>query len=156
VEGVDEVEGLVGMDVVCEEAFLEAWRRIPRWTEHETLEGKKAGYPLVVKALEELQGKLQSVYGFGNAAVYLDTLVRTLEVMSPEIYEYYRRVMEMFRVEVRRGCRQLAELEVRKGEAFGCYGLAGEGRPEMDVFRDAIRKGCKLGVILTEKYRVYL
>jgi hypothetical protein len=147
---VDCLEG------VCDGAFLEAWRRIPQWMERETLEGKKAGYPLVVRALEELQKKLHELYGFGNAAVYLDTLARTLEVMSPEIYEYYRRVADIFREEIQRGCRQLQELALEKGKAFGCYKVAGEGKPEMDVFQEAIGKGCRLNVILTEKYQVYL
>jgi hypothetical protein len=147
---------LEGLDEVCDEAFLEAWRRIPKWMERETLEGKKAGYPQVVNALGELQEKLQEEYRFGNVAVYLDTLARTLEVMSPEIYEYYRRVTDIFREEVQKGCRQLQELGLEKDKVFGCYKVAGEGKQEMDMFRDAIRKGCQLGVILNEKYRVYL
>jgi hypothetical protein len=147
---VDSLEG------ICDEVLLEAWKWIPQWMERETLEGKKAGYPQVLSALEELREKLHEGYGFGNVAVYLDTVVRTLEVMSPQIYEYYRRVMDLFREEVRRGCSQLRELVPEKEREFGHFRMDGEGKPEMDVFREAIGKGCRLGVILVEKYQVYL
>jgi hypothetical protein len=147
---------LEGLDTVCDNVFLEARKRIPTWTRKDTMENKCAGYPQITAAFEDLHNKLLTEYRFGNVAVFLDTLARTMEVMNPAIYEYYRSLMELFRTEIKNSCGQLSDLRLSSGESFGTFHVVGEGKPEMEVFREAIRKGCRQNVLLTEKYQAYL
>ena len=64
-------------------------------------------------------------------------LIDTIDQMSPEIYEHYRALQDMFRIRLKAM-------------------LAGEnpGPPEQLAY--SIQKGCSTGTLLREKYERYL
>lgn len=64
-------------------------------------------------------------------------LIDTIEQMSPEIYEHYRALQDMFRT-------RLKEM------------LAGEDSGPREQLSYIIKKGCGTGTLLKEKYEGYL
>ena len=64
-------------------------------------------------------------------------LIDTIGQMSPEIYEHYRGLQDIF-------CRQLTNL------------LARQGQDQTEKLTYIIEKGCSTGTLLAEKYESYL
>lgn len=64
-------------------------------------------------------------------------LIDTIEQMSPEIYEHYRALEDIFRRELK---------------AF----LGREGRGRSEKLAYIIKKGCATGTLLSEKYESFL
>lgn len=64
-------------------------------------------------------------------------LIDTIEQMSPEIYEHYRALQDMFRIRLKAM-------------------LAGENPVPHEQLAYIIQKGCSTGTLLREKYESYL
>ena len=118
----------------------------PVYCAYETQCNKKEGYPDLVKQMRAWDKKVAADFTVEASAEYMDMLISTIEVMSPEIYEYYREVVEIFRAVTRKVI-----------EAFyveGSFGEAGSVADEM--IQNAIARGCDIDVLLSEKYMKYV
>lgn len=73
----------------------------PEKMRYETEENKKAGYAEIVQNLEELLIRINQDYNLHDAVCLTQTLTDTLMVMSPEIYEHFRKLEDMLRSLVR-------------------------------------------------------
>lgn len=70
-------------------------------------------------------------------------LIDTIDAMSPEIYEHYRALQDIFR-------RQIKDIAGRKEQAGGLGAVITPS--EKDRFSYVITKGCANGTLLEEKY----
>lgn len=70
-------------------------------------------------------------------------LIDTIDAMSPEIYEHYRALQDIFR-------RQIKDIAVKKEQAGSLAQVVAPS--EMDRFSYVISKGCATGTLLEEKY----
>lgn len=118
----------------------------PVYCAYETQCNKKEGYPDLVKQMRAWDKKVTSDFTVEISAEYMDMLISTIEVMSPEIYEYYREVVEIYRAVTRK------VIEAFYGE--GSFGVAGSVADEM--IQNAIVRGCDMDVLLSEKYMKYV
>lgn len=84
-----------------ENIFEKGMVTYPDKMKYETLENKKAGYAEIVGQLEELTDRMTRDYNLHDAVCVAKTLMDTLTVMSPEIYEHYRKVQDMLKTVVR-------------------------------------------------------
>ena len=118
----------------------------PVYCAYETQCNKKEGYPDLVKQLCAWDKKAAEDFTAEVCAEYMDMLISTIEVMSPEIYEYYREVVEIYRAVTRRAI-----------EAFYAGGSFGEKDSVADeMIQNAVSRGCEMDILLSEKYMKYV
>lgn len=118
----------------------------PVYCAYETQCNKKEGYPDLVKQLRAWDKKAAEDFTAEVCAEYMDMLISTIEVMSPEIYEYYREVVEIYRAATRK--------VIEAFYAEGSFGEAGSVADEM--IQNAIGRGCDMDILLSEKYMKYV
>ncbi|MBQ7920761.1 MAG: hypothetical protein IJ324_12580 [Lachnospiraceae bacterium] len=118
----------------------------PVYCAYETQCNKKEGYPDLVKQMRAWDKIVASDFTVEVSAEYMDMLISTIEVMSPEIYEYYREVVEIYRAVTRK--------VIDAFFAEGSFGEAGSVADEM--IQNAIARGCDMDVLLSEKYMKYV
>ncbi|MCM1173692.1 MAG: glycoside hydrolase family 88 protein [Blautia sp.] len=131
-----------------EERPVDALYRIqPFYMEYETLYDKKEKYNDIIKQFENAQKMLcgEEKGQIRSTARYLAALVDTMENMSVEIYEQYRKLQDMFKAALKDALAQRAQ--------DGLFHAA-EG---IDVFAGAVigyctLKACRMGLLLKEKY----
>lgn len=118
----------------------------PVYCAYETQCNKKEGYPDLVKQMRAWDKIVAADFNVDASAEYMDMLISTIEVMSPEIYEYYREVVEIFRAVTRKVI-----------DAFFAEGSFGEsGSVADEMIQNAIARGCDIDVLLSEKYMKYV
>ena len=122
------------------EEILDALYRIqPFYMEYETVYDKNEKYNDIIGQFENVQkmiggeGKTQ----IRSMAQYMAALVDTMDNMSIEIYEQYRKLQDMFKQAL--------------------TGILGRRDDDMGVFESAITgycilKACRMGILLKEKY----
>ncbi|MCI8949249.1 MAG: hypothetical protein HFG49_04290 [Lachnospiraceae bacterium] len=109
--------------------------QMPDFTENDTKSGGKAHYgQIVARFQEEDCSKLKN----------LVHLIDTIDQMSPEIYEHYRSLQDLFREHIRR----LLE-SIRRPD--GSYQAGTE--KELEQLTYCIKKACADGTLLREKYQ---
>lgn len=118
----------------------------PVYCAYETQCNKKEGYPDLVKQMRAWDKIVAGDFTMEASAEYMDMLISTIEVMSPEIYEYYREVVEIYRAVTRK--------VIDTFYAEGSFGEAGSVADEM--IQNAIARGCDMDVLLSEKYMKYV
>lgn len=152
----DVVDGLKALPRTSEGVFdfasqgLEVWETAryayPVYCAYETQCNKKEGYPDLVKQMRAWDKKAAGDFTVEVCAEYVDMLISTIEVMSPEIYEYYREVVEIYRAVTRKVI-----------EAFYAEGSFGEkGSVADEMIQNAISRGCDIDILLSEKYMKYV
>ena len=118
----------------------------PVYCAYETQCNKKEGYPDLVKQVRAWDKKAAEDFTVEVCAEYMDMLISTIEVMSPEIYEYYREIVEIYRAVTRKA--------IEAFYAEGCFGEKGSVADEM--IQNAIGRGCDMDILLSEKYVKYV
>lgn len=133
------------------EEILDALYRIqPFYMEYETVYGKKENYNDIIGQFENARKIMcgEEKRPVRSTAQYLAALVDTMDNMSIQIYEQYRKLQDMFK-ETLKGV-----LEKRDAES-GLFRKNADGG--IDVFASAvigycILKACRMGTLLKEKY----
>lgn len=126
------------------EAAVEAlYRLMPFYMEYETTYDKKEKYNDIIAQFETAQRMLyeeeKGLCGqtFLSSARYLTALADTMDCMSVEIYEQYRKLQDMFKIILK------SVLNVRE---------KADGEEEEALVGYCILKACRMGILLKEKY----
>lgn len=141
-------EGLFDLSSLGDNSYKAALEIYPVYAEYETTENKKEGYPDIMAQMRQWNKKINAEFNFENAADYTAMLYATLEKMSPEIYENYRELLDMFRVMVK---KVLAEYYSEETETFA---EAVQGTEALDLFCTTVQRACGAYLLLTEKYQM--
>ena len=148
-------EGLFDTSVVDKKLFCAARLVYPVYAAYETECNKKEGYPDLIVQMRTLNQIFDGKDCFYATACYLDTLIHTIENVSPQLYEYYSEIVDMFKARVKEAITK-----------YYCDGkFAGESCKVVDadecckaeqMIRDAIRLAGERHVLLAEKYEEYV
>lgn len=143
-EGIFEVTGVVSAQGFKSE-YEAAGQIYPVYAAFETKENKKEGYPDLMAQMRVWHQKVNKDFCLENAAAYTAMLLGVIENMSPEIYENYRELLDMFRGTVK---KVLEQYYVQDSGNF--QGEAGA----VALFCDTVRKACDEDLLLAEKYQM--
>lgn len=145
-EAVDELkalpktaEGVFDLSSVDSDVWTAAGLAYPVYVAYETACNKKEGYPDLIAQVRAWNKMLQSDYSFEKAAKAAHMWIHTIEYMSPEIYEYYRELCDIFKSNVRETLDK----------------FYADGKPEgaaAKMFKDAVLQACEADILLAEKY----
>lgn len=117
----------------------------PVYCAYETVCNKKEGYPDLMAQIRVWNKQTLPEGGGERYAFFLDMLLQTLVVMSPEIYEYYREILDIFRESVK--------VVVANFYADGAF----TEDAKTDAFiKNMIRMACEEELLLAEKYEAYV
>ena len=118
----------------------------PVYAAFETEFNKKEGYPDIMAQMRVLNTKIKADFTFENVSAYADMLIKTIENISPEIYENYRELVDMF--------REMVKMTLVKyyDEARECFN---GDKADIDKFCAAVREACDKDLLLAEKYQKY-
>lgn len=132
-------EGVFELSGVDSDVWAAAGLAYPVYVAYETVCNKKEGYPDLIAQMRAWNGMLKSDYSFEKAAKAADMWIHTIEYMSPEIYEYYRELCDIFKGNVRETLDK----------------FYAEGKPEgaaAEMFKAAVLQACEADILLAEKY----
>ena len=116
----------------------------PVYCAYETNCNKKEGYPDLLAQLRVWNVKTTIESGVEKYAALLDMQMNVLEVISQEIYEYYRELLDMFRVDVKQAIA-----------TFYKEGVFAEDAKTDALVKNAIKRACDKDFLLAEKYECY-
>lgn len=133
----EEVFDLSGVD---EDVWSAAGLAYPVYVAYETACNKKEGYPDLIAQMRAWNGMLKKDYSFAKAARAADMWIHTIEYMSPEIYEYYRELTDIFKDSVRETLARFYDTDAAKDEA------------DAEMFKAAVLWACEADILLAEKY----
>lgn len=141
-------EGIFDLRIYDEDIYEAAAYVYPVYCAYETVCNKKEGYIDLMEQMREWKKMTDEAYNLKNAAAFLQILVNTIAVMSPEIYEYYRELTDMFRD----GVKRVIGTYYRNGSFQD-----GEVSAEQisDPLSGVIKRACSLDLLLAEKYEEY-
>lgn len=105
-------DGLFDLSSVDENLFRAAGRVFPVYAAYETDQNGKAGYPDLLAQMQILGGELEKEESLENRQLFLEGLLGTIENVSPQLYEYYRELADLFQ-------KVLAETLTRYGTDAG-------------------------------------
>lgn len=133
--------GIFDLSSVDEDVWKAAGLAYPVYVAYETACNKKEGYPDLIEQMRAWNEMLKKDYSFSHAARAADMWIHTIQYMSPEIYEYYRELLDIFKSNVRETLDK----------------FYGAGAPERDaadaeVFKAAVLQACEADILLAEKY----
>lgn len=134
-------EGIFDLSSVDADIWTAAGCAYPVYVAYETTCNKKEGYPDLIAQMRAWDKMLQADYTFANAAKAANMWMSTIELMSPEIYEYYRELMEIFKSNVRTTLDKFYGVDAPEKDAT----LA-------EMFKAAVLKACAADILLAEKY----
>ena len=138
-------EGLFDAAAVDADPYQAARWVYPVYAAYETECNKKEGYPDLLTQMRTLDQKRRENDTLENAAAFLDALIHTIDNVSPQLYEYYRELADLFKENVRSA--------INLYFADGSFGTAGS---EADsLIRKAIAHAGETYVLLAEKYQAY-
>jgi triphosphoribosyl-dephospho-CoA synthetase len=133
-------------DLKAEGNFYEAAAEVyPVYAAFETNQNKKEGYPDIMAQMRVLNAKVKAEFSFANASAYAEMLLKTIENISPEIYENYRELLDMFRETVK---KTLADYYDAKAGKFN-----GDSK-DAERFCKTVREACAQYLMLAEKYQM--
>lgn len=138
-EGIFDLTGIGG------NLYKAAAEVYPVYAAYETDCNKKEGYPDIMAQMRVLNKKAGEEFSFGNAALYAGALLHTIEKISPEIYENYRELLDMFRAIVK---RTLSEYYTEKD------GFKNGTPDEVETFCSVVKEACNRDLLLAEKYQM--
>lgn len=141
-------EGIFDLSSMGENPYKAALEVYPVYAAYETNENKKEGYPDIMSQMRLWNKKVKAELTFENAANYVAMLYGTIENISPEIYENYKELVDMFRAMVK---EVLAEHYCEECESFSTE-LA--GTDALELFCATVRKACKAYLLIEEKYQM--
>lgn len=138
--------GLFELTEVEDNLFQAARLVYPVYAAYETECNKKEGYPDLLAQLGTLRKELKKGKSLTETAAFLDALICTLDFVSPQLYEYYRELEELFRDTV----RETIQVFYHDGHFREADG--GENREAEQLLKTAIAHASELQVLLGEKY----
>lgn len=116
----------------------------PVYTAYETTENKKEGYPDIMQQMRALEKRVEKEFSRENAVWYLKMLADTIAAISPEIYENYRELIEMFRSKIKAA---ITEFGLDSEKEYG-----GLEKANARVLYEALQTAFEEEVLLKEKY----
>ena len=149
-KGMDRREdGLFVMREVDDNLFTAADILYPVYAAYETEYNKKEGYPDLLAQFHILRRELAAADTLENRAAFLDALIHTIDNISPQLYEYYRELADLF--------KETVGETVEKYYRSGRFRKAdGSENPEAEKqLRSAIAHAGDTYVLLGEKYEKY-
>lgn len=143
-------EGLFDTSMIDSD-FYEAARWVyPVYAAYETECNQKEGYPDLRCQMRLIDKKYgEETNNFLKTARFLDLLIRTIDNVSPQLYEYYRELADIFKVRL----KEALQTYFHDGsfvEQDGSRQEEAEG-----LIRGAISRACDNYVLLGEKYQEY-
>lgn len=143
---IDEIKALPrDKDGVFEiDSFDKAAEIFATYISYETNENKKAGYPDIMAQMRTLCARMSENKDFSENTGYLKLLLAAVSVFSPEIYENYRELLDMFRTKVKEVL--LIYYDNEKGFKAGLDASA------VSAFKAVVNEACKKDLLLAEKY----
>lgn len=142
-------EGLFDMSSVEEDCFEAARWVYPVYAYYETECNNKECYPDLLEQMELLDAKRKSEASMEKTACFLDALIHTIDNVTPQLYEYYIELADLFKVVVKE-----AVAKYYKDKRF-TDGSASAAEAEK-MIRSAIAHAGETYVILAEKYADYM
>ncbi|MCM1540750.1 MAG: hypothetical protein NC121_05755 [Blautia sp.] len=142
-------EGLFDTGGVDEDCFEAARWVYPVYAWYETEYNKKENYPDLLKQMEALDAKQKEAASMGTTARYLDALIHTIDNVTPQLYEYYIELADLFKAAVK------AVISDYYKDGRFTDGSAGEAEAEK-LIRSAIAHAGETYVLLAEKYEAYM
>ena len=139
-------EGIFDLTGIGENLYASAGKVYPVYAAYETECNKKEGYPDIMDQMRVLNRKINEEFTFANASAFTESLLHTIVKISPEIYENYRELVDMFRDVVK---RVLSEYYKEDTAEF-----ASGSADETETFRNAVKEACDLDLLLKEKYNI--
>lgn len=135
-------DGVFDLSSVDEDVWQAAGLAYPVYVAYETACNKKEGYPDLIAQMRAWNGMLAADFTFANASKAADMWINTIDLMSPEIYEYYRELVDIFKENVRKTL-----------DLF--YGSGAPKKPTEDAvrFNAVVLRACDEDILLAEKYR---
>lgn len=143
-------EGLFQTASVDDNLFEAARLVYPVYAAYETECNKKEGYPDLLAQMQALKGELEKADTLQNTAAFLDALLGTLENVSPQLYEYYRELADLFKETVKEALKKY----YRDGRFTENPNEGVENREAEKLLRAAIARAAELHILLGEKYQV--
>jgi len=116
----------------------------PVYCAYETACNKKEGYPDLIAQIRAWNKQTTVEGGVEKYAAFLDMLMNVLDCMSPEIYEYYRETLEIFRADVKVAI-----------ESFYQEGAFAADAKVDALIKGAVKRACEVDLLLAEKYECY-
>lgn len=141
-------EGIFDMSAVDKDCFVAATAVYPVYAAFETECNKEAGYPDLLAQIKVLEKKQEEAASLQVTAQFLEMLLTTIDYVTPQLYEYYRSLVDIFRADVTK-----AISTYYKEGAFG--GEEGKKSGADRQLRETIRHAGETYVLLDEKYRLY-
>ncbi len=129
---------------VAKDVYEAARFAYPVYCAYETVCNKKEGYPDLIAQLRVWNKQTPVEAGVEKYAVLLDMQMNVLDVISPEIYEYYRELLDMFREGVKKAI-----------EGFYQNGTFATDTKVDEMIKQAIKRACDADLLLAEKYERY-
>lgn len=117
----------------------------PVYAAYETECNKKEGYPDLLNQMRALDRKRRENDTLENTAAFLDALICTIDNVSPQLYEYYRELVDLFKENVNHAIRTYFV-----NDSFGPAGAEAD-----TLIRRAIAHAGETYVLLAEKYEAY-
>jgi len=141
-------EGLFDMSRVDADCFEAARWVYPVYAYYETECNKKECYPDLLRQMELLNEKRKKAASMEATARFLDALIHTIDNVTPQLYEYYIELVNLFKAVV----KEVIADYYRDGRFTD--GGAGEEEAEK-LIRGAIAHAGETYVLLAEKYEAY-
>ena len=141
-------EGLFDMSSVDADCFEAARWVYPVYAYYETEYNKKECYPDLLKQMEILDEKQKKAASMEITARFLDALINTIDNVTPQLYEYYIELVDLFKAAVKE-----VIADYYKDGRFTDDGADDEAEK---MIRDAIAHAGKTYVLLAEKYEAYM
>ncbi|MCD8067740.1 MAG: hypothetical protein LUE87_02385 [Lachnospiraceae bacterium] len=128
--------GVFDLSAVSNNVYEAGGYVYPVYMLYETKANGKKGYMDLMAQLRALSPRDGRDLSLENAAYYLDMMVKCIDAISPEIYEMYRELIDMFR-----SCMKetLMTAQGQHGAAVRSVGAS-------------IERACGMDIILAEKY----
>ena len=142
-------EGIFDTASVDGDCFEAARWVYPVYAAFETECNKEAGYPDLLAQIRVLDTKQKGDASLAETAKFLEMLIAVIDHVTPQLYEYYRELVDIFRMDVKE-----AISSYYKDGSFG--GAEGKASGEDMKIRETIAHAGKTYVLLTEKYREYM
>lgn len=141
-------EGIFDLTLVDADPYEAARWIYPVYAAFESECNKKEGYPDILAQVRVINQKLKKDFTYENAAAALDMLIHTIDHISPEVYEYYRELVDIFKDNVREVIKQYYASKAKT--ANGAVDASAE-----QLFCSAVAKACSEHILLAEKYQAF-
>lgn len=138
-------KGLFDAAAVDADPYQAARWVYPVYAAYETECNKKEGYPDLLEQMRTLAKMRRDNDTLENTAAFLDALIHTIDNVSPQLYEYYRELVDIFKENV--------QTAIRVHFSDGSFGPAGDQADQL--IRSAIAHAGETYVLLAEKYQDY-